>query len=100
MNIALATNRGMLAACFSGTELWVIDSNDGIEKHGTIETDDLQPVFWSRELMRNNVAALLCAGIDQFTLGALKGNGIEVVQLAASSVEEALKQWRSMEETG
>ena len=96
MNIALVIKHGILSACFCGTEIWIIDPAQEPESHHTIATHNLQPVYWSRELLRHDVCTLLCTAIDQFTLGALKGNHIDVMELPAYTVEEALEQWKSV----
>ena len=95
MNVALTSERGRVAPCFAGVELWIVEANQAVGEHRVIRTAGRDPSHWAQEFVRLDVGVLLCAGIDMFAWGVLRGNGIEVVPEAVGAVDEVLAQWRA-----
>jgi hypothetical protein len=93
MNIGLTVSRECVAPLFSGVDLWVVDFDAGIEDRLIVETKDWSMFAWKDELMRRDVEVLLCAGIDHFLLGALRGYGIEVMSNAVGAPDEVMRIW-------
>ena len=95
MNIAMTTENGRVAPCFAGVELWIVEPNQGVGVHRIIHTAGRDPSHWARELVRQDVGVLLCAGIDIFVWGGLLGNGVEVVPDAIGTADDVLARWRA-----
>jgi hypothetical protein len=95
MNVALATDSGRVAPCFAGVELWIVNPSQSAGARLTVSTVGLDPSLWARELVRRDVGVLLCAGIDMFAWGVLRGNGIHVVPEAVGTVDEVMVKWHA-----
>ena len=95
MNVALTTEGGRIAPCFAGVEVWIVEPAQNACEHRTIPTAGRDPSFWARDLVRLDVDAFLCAGIDMFLWGVLRGNGIEVFANITGPAGEALERWRA-----
>ena len=95
MNIAMTTEGGRVAPCFAGVELWIFGPGQQVGEHLTVHTAGREPLLWARDLLRRDVDTLLCAGIDVFVWGVLRGNGIRVVPEAAGPAKEVLARWRA-----
>lgn len=93
MNISLTVRAGRVSPCFSGSDLWIIDSELGLDEARVIGTSDWCSITWRNELMRSDVSALLCSGIDNFMAGVLNGCGIDVVSNIIGSPEEVFRAW-------
>ena len=94
MNIALTTSHDRMAPCFAGVDLSIVDEQTPLGGARRLSTHGWHPLAWGRELMKNDVAVLLCAGIDLATWGGLCGHGIQVVPTAMGSPENVLAAWR------
>lgn len=97
VNVGLTISRGRMSPCFPGTDLLVVSADGGAAKGKTVATMGWHPLAWGQELMRRNVGTLLCAGMDQFLWGALRGHGIQVVPEVVGDPSRALERWRSGE---
>ena len=117
MKVALATSHRRMASCFAGVELRIVGENalpqapaasQGKQAGGpqaggqadldvaaVVSTRGWHPLAWGRELMRRDVALLLCAGIDHGTWAAIQGHGIQVIPGAMGDPGTALAAWRS-----
>jgi hypothetical protein len=95
MKAALATSHARMAPCFAGVELRILDENTDLRAAEAVSTHGWHPLAWGRELMRHDVAVLLCAGIDHATWSAIQGHGIQVIPNAIGDPETVLEGWRS-----
>ena len=95
MNRALTTSHGRVAPCLPGVELRIFRPRQGWDEGQVISTAGWDPLAWTNELLRRDVRTLLCAGIDQFLWGALRGYGIQVVPTVMGVPEDVLRFWDS-----
>ena len=95
MKVALATSHGRMAPCFGGVELRVVENNADLQDARVLSTHGWHPLAWGRELMRRDVALLMCAGIDQATWSAVQGHGIQVIPNAIGDPEPVFAAWRN-----
>ena len=61
----------------------------------SVPTADWHPLSWGRELMKRDVARLVCSGIDRATWGAIRGHGIDVIPDAAGELQDVFSAWRA-----
>jgi predicted Fe-Mo cluster-binding NifX family protein len=94
MNIGLTVVSGRVSPCFRGVNLWILGDHAGLERKCVAETQDWGDLAWGQELMKRDVSVLICAGLNQFLWGALKGHGIDVVPNAVGEPDEVLGQWQ------
>ena len=94
MKLALATSHGRMASCFGGVELRIVDDDVDLREARVLSTHGWHPLAWGRELMRRDVALLMCAGIDQATWAAVQGHGIQVIPNAIGEPATVFVAWR------
>jgi len=84
-----------MAPCFGGVELQIVEGDEDLRDGHIVSTHGWHPLAWGRELMRRDVALLLCAGIDQATWAALRGHGIQVIPNAIGDPATVFATWRN-----
>lgn len=91
MIVAFATSRERVSSCFSGAELRIVNTEKGLGKAFTINTDDLCSNVWGPVLLRYDVEVFVCSGIDRFAEGALLGNGIRIISDVYGSIPDVYR---------
>ncbi len=84
-----------MAPCFAGVELRVLNEEMNLDAAEVVSTCGWHPLAWGNELMRLDVALLLCAGIDHGTWAAIQGHGIQVIPNAIGEPDTAFATWHS-----
>lgn len=83
-----------MAPIFPGIVLQLREEKDIHQVRESIHTDTWRQLSWGTQLMTRNINLLICAGIDQFLWGALRGTGIDVIPNATGTVNRAIGLWR------
>jgi len=83
-----------MAPCFSGVELRVLESDQGLNQGETVETIGWTPYVWAEQLAGRHVGVLVCSGVDAVLWGELQKHGIQVVPNAVGDPEAVLRDWR------
>lgn len=95
LRVAATSLDGRVAPCFAGVQL-IVEEQQGVGpgQREVVSTCGWPLAAWGHELLRRDVAVLLCSGVDRFLYGALQGYGIEVVSNVLGPLDAALEQWR------
>ena len=94
MKTAFVVNNNRMASCFAGNELWIYYNLADSDKYDVVDTGGWEMRDWITELYKRDVGWLLCAGIDRFLYGSLRGNGIILIPNVIGEVDEVKNKWR------
>ena len=94
MNVAITVEDGRVVPCFAGVELWIVGPDQNINDRQVVTTSRNQPFSWAKVLAYRDISVLLCGGIDMFSWGYLRGNGVQIVSDCSGSASIVLEAWR------